>query len=124
MSKEKTVEERILRVDSIILSYLLRANLEELHRADYIVFKEKRQVGRMIEQLRHKEYLFHKLDEVIPEHVIDARIEGFERLVDFLSSIDQDLYPQALEAFKRGYYVLENELNRKKIKDEKANDNS
>lgn len=110
VKKEVTAEEKLLAADSIVLSYILRANLEEMTRAGYLVHRERKHANAYIKFLGYKEHLFHKLDEVIPEHVLDARIESFYRLVKFLVSIDPELYPQALKAFEEGYKVLEKEL--------------
>ena len=91
---------KVSKLHGIILSYMLRTQLEELGRNGYIVYKEKQQVNRVIKHLEYKEELFHQLDNEVPQEAIDTILNAIDDYIKLVGSVDIMQLPKYIEEFK------------------------
>src|SRR5690625_5781226 len=69
-----------LKLEGLVLCYMLLTRLEELGRTGHIVHKDKQIINRTIKHLKRKETLIDMLDDEIPED-LDIIIAEFEHLL-------------------------------------------
>lgn len=92
---------KVSKLHGIILSYMLRTQLEELGRNGYIIHREKQQVNRVIKHLEYKEELFHQLDNEVPQEAIDTILNAIDDYVKLVGSVDVMQLPKYIEEFKK-----------------------
>jgi|SRR5690625_54289 len=75
-----------LKLEGLVLCYMLLTRLEELGRTGHIVHKDKQIINRTIKHLKRKETLIDMLDDEIPED-LDIIIAEFEHLLSALGKL-------------------------------------
>lgn len=75
-----------LKLEGLVLCYMLLTRLEELARTGHIVHKDKQIINRTIKHLKRKEVLIDMLDDEIPED-LDIIIAEFEHLLSALGKL-------------------------------------
>ena len=85
---------------SVLLSYMLRSELEELSRLGFRNNRQKLRLNTVISQLSWEEHLFHKLDEVIPQEATDTVMASIHEYMSLVSDIDIEELPKYIEKFK------------------------
>ena len=75
-----------LRLEGLVLCYMILTRLEELGRTGHIVHKDKQIINRTIKHLKEKEVLIDMLDEQIPDNM-DLIIQEFENLLEAIGKI-------------------------------------
>src|SRR5690625_8024960 len=75
-----------LKLEGLVVCYMLLTRLEELGRTGHIVHKDKQIINRTIKHLKRKETLIDMLDDEIPED-LDIIIAEFEHLLSALGKL-------------------------------------
>lgn len=103
---------RIKKLHAIILGTLLKAELEDLGRLNFVVHREKQVVNNAIKHLAKSENLFDRIDEVVDKEHLDTLLNNLQDLTEFLKDIDLTIVPTLLPEWQKSYWNAQNEINK------------
>ena len=86
-----TKEQEIMALQTLVASSITLYRVEELHRAGFIVHKDKQVLNRTINMLRKKDFVFNKLDKAVSDN-LDPLLADLEEYIDVISSVPTDYY--------------------------------